>query len=73
MHTNVRDVRDVMSGMYGQWCVVLNISTFGGQLIKFISFKNLCSILKDYKKKCFSIFTSLRSISDLEMSGMFGM
>ena len=67
-----------MSGMYGQWCVVLNISTFGGQLIKFISFKNLCSILKDYLKMFFNFYLfevnfgprNVRDDRDV-MSGMY--
>ena len=47
-HTNVRDVRDVMSGMYGWWCVALNISAGRGQnLIKLVSLENLSSILND--------------------------
>ena len=60
-----------MSGMYGEWCVVLNISTSGGQnLITFISFENLSSIQKD---KYFSFLTPLKSISDFKMYGMFEM
>ena len=63
-----------MSGMYRYWYVVFDSSAFGDLIKRIISFRNISSILKDYLKNIFQLFTfPLKSISDFEMSRMFEM